>query len=471
MTAAQALRALGGAPESVRTLTNAELYAKVDGRLLLSIQNVAERMLAQGLSQAEVLSRLADACFMSVQGLARVLKRGRGEAQPTQEEGEKRPRGRPWSLSEEDYQAAAEAARKDPRKHFDAAWGALQQRGVEVTRRTLRGYLKRRGFKKRPGVDYSALNEQLMEIHVAHLASLRQFAGKKNSPGFRARLRRLFWQDESYYKMGVGRRQCLSDKPVNRDQLPRPGAEKGRGKDGKSVHVQKVNMRYDSFGCRVRGPTTWAEFKVMAAEVVQEMNATKGLFRSFIHRRGLGGEFDKRWSETAAYKAALPRVQPYDVMALAFRPQLVEHSAEPPKSRALCASYCGWWLAHVALGASMVPSTPPPGPAGPCGGDGYENTCRTCGTGETKAHPAGTLLLCDADGCTAAWHTKCLGIKSVPPGRWECPCCVHTPGKACMPQWPAVAPRKGSKAAKLAQAPQLNLLVEEGDDGEESDAN
>ena len=111
MTAAQALRALGGAPESARTLTNAELYAKVDGRLLLSIQNVAERMLAQGLSQAEVLSRLADACFMSVQGLARVLKRGRGEAQPTQEEGEKRPRGRPWSLSEEDYQAAAEAAK------------------------------------------------------------------------------------------------------------------------------------------------------------------------------------------------------------------------------------------------------------------------------------------------------------------------------------------------------------------------
>ena len=229
--------------------------------------------------------------------------------------------------------------------------------------------------------------------------------------------------------------------------------------------------RYDSFGCRVRGPTTWSEFKVMAAEVVQKMNATEGLFRSFIHRRGLGGEFDKRWSETAAYKAALPRVQPYDVMALAFRPQLVEHSAEPPKSRALCASYCGWWLAHVALGASMVPSTPPPGPAGPCGGDGYENTCRACGTGETKAHPAGTLLLCDVDGCTAAWHTKCLGLKSVPPGRWECPCCVHAPGKACMPQWPAVAPRKGSKAAKLAQAPQLNLLVEEGDDGEESDAN
>ena len=61
MTAAQALRALGGAPESARTLTNAERYAKVDGRLLLAIQNLEESALAQGLSH---LSQFVDLASM-----------------------------------------------------------------------------------------------------------------------------------------------------------------------------------------------------------------------------------------------------------------------------------------------------------------------------------------------------------------------------------------------------------------------
>ena len=87
--------------------------------------------------------------------------------------------------------------------------------------------------------------------------------------------------------------------------------------------------------------------------------------------------------------------------------------------------------------------------------------CRACGTGETKAHPVGTLLLCDAENCTAAWHTKCLGLRSVPSGNWECPCCAHAPGKKCMPQWPPVPKR----SAKSGKKPAANYLAEEESDG------
>jgi len=210
----------------------------------------------------------------------------------------------------------------------------------------------------------------------------------------------------------------------------------------------------------VRGPTTWDEFKCMLPAVVAAL--PRGLFRSCIYRRGLGEAFHARWSETSAYKEALPRVKTYDIVKKAFRRTLVERGPEPPKTRALCGGYARWWLAHVRV--NIVPTTPPPGPAGPCGSDGYENTCRVCGTGETKAHPVGTLLLCDAENCTAAWHTKCLGLRSVPSGNWECPCCAHAPRKKCMPQWPPV-PKKGDKSGKK---PAANYLAEDDSEGDTS---
>ena len=114
----------------------------------------------------------------------------------------------------------------------------------------------------------------------------------------------------------------------------------------------------------------------------------------------------------------------------------------------------------------MVPQTRPPGPAGPCGADGYENTCRMCGTGKTKKHPEGTLLLCDGEGCTAAWHTKCLGLPAVPAGTWFCPCCKHAPGRAVMPRWPP-APKAAKAAAKKPAPVALESDVEEADESED----
>jgi len=415
-----------------------------------------------------------------------------------------------------------------------------------------------------------------MEIHLAHIQSICAFVGKKHSRGYYSRFSSLFFEDESYVKLGVGRRQCLSDLPVHRDAVTLGKALQGVGTDGRRRPTQKINMwavvcakgvvalhltpdngndavclrfftkplpsdaivgsgqrvfdiisaladkpvlfvdrlggggrgaenavtqhfnplikeaattagvgyrllppygafenpcetfwddfkgrllrtpppgppRYDSHGHRIRGPTTWDEFKTMARQVVEKMNRTPSLFRSYIYRRGLGAEFHKRWSRTQVYMDAQPHVVLYDIVARSFQPQVVDHDDAPPATRARAAAYARWWYAHACLGPAMLPATRPPGPAGPCGSDDYENTCRMCGTAEPKKRPKGELLLCDADGCTAAWHTKCLALDSVPAGQWFCPCCTFAPGKPTMPRWPPQSKAKGntSNAAHL----------------------
>ena len=208
----------------------------------------------------------------------------------------------------------------------------------------------------------------------------------------------------------------------------------------------------------------------MAREVVLELNANKAFLRQAVYRRGLGEEFVSRYKDTPEFKAAEPRVVAYDIMALARRPLLVEHSGAPPKTRARAASYARWWYAHARLGKRMLPTTPPPGPAGPCGRDGSENTCRLCGKGKTKGNTSGDLLCCsvgwaDGDGCPSAWHTTCLGLSGVPSGDWACPCCAYAPRNPCMPRWPAVVRAKKSAPS----APAHNFLAESADDSDKSE--
>lgn len=429
-----------------------------------------------------------------------------------------------------------------------------------------------------------------MLLHLNHLASLHQFLGDKKSKGYRGRLRRVMFMDESYYKTGELFRQVLSDVPHHRDQRKPGKPGRGRGADGKMVSCQKINMwavinsekcwalkctfdtgddqscveffcqplpwdatlgageevfdivanatekpimlidrlggggvgalssakqhfnprikraanyagvglkllnvhggyvnaieifwhvlkkrvstaappgppRFDNFGNRIRGPSSWDEFKVMVRQEVEKMNKNPALFRSFVHRRGLGSEFHARWRDTAEYKEALPQVEPYDIVKVAFRPNLVQHSAEPPKTRHRAASYAKWWLANARCDKRMVPKTPPPGPAGPRGADGWENTCRLCGTGCTERRPW-PLLCCEVDGCNSAWHAKCLGLPGVPPGRWECPCCELAPGKKCHPRWPTVT-RVSKKSAKPPKPGQFLTDTDEDSDADD----
>jgi hypothetical protein len=223
--------------------------------------------------------------------------------------------------------------------------------------------------------------------------------------------------------------------------------------------------RFDEFGHQVLGPTTWAEFRGMIKVVVDDFNSNPALIRSCIYRRGLGEEFDRRWGATELYKSVEEKVKPYNLVKHSFRPQLIMREDKPAPTRARSASYARWWCGHC-VDPRMVPQTRPPGPAGPCGADGYENTCRMCGTGKTKKHPEGTLLLCDGEGCTAAWHTKCLGLPAVPAGTWFCPCCKHAPGRAVMPRWPP-APKAAKAAAKKPAPVALESDVEEADESED----
>ena len=118
---------------------------------------------------------------------------------------------------------------------------------MKVSVRTVRRYLKDAAFKGRPELRYHAMSakarpyvlfagartdtahlQQLMEIHRCYIASVRHWLGKKDSAGWSKRLRLLCWEDESYYKLGEGPRQCLSDLPVCRAQLAKATALRGR---------------------------------------------------------------------------------------------------------------------------------------------------------------------------------------------------------------------------------------------------
>ena len=53
-----------------------------------------------------------------------------------------------------------------------------------------------------------------------------------------------------------------------------------------------------------------------------------------------------------------------------------------------------------------------------------EDYCVRCR--ELHSYPGNELLLCDGDGCNAAWHLHCLRPKllMVPTGKWYCPTCA-----------------------------------------------
>jgi hypothetical protein len=214
----------------------------------------------------------------------------------------------------------------------------------------------------------------------------------------------------------------------------------------------------------VRGPRTLAEALPMFRAAVAEMNATPGLFRSFIHRRGYGKELLRRYDGTAqldAARATLAGHQPFDLSEMAGRKRLVNIHAgenEPLTTDAQRAAYFRYFVANAEAGTAG--DLPPPPPADEPGADGFEDCCRACQKmrAAKKAMPGktdeerGLLLTCERSGCTAAYHPVCVGLASVPAGRWVCPGCVYAPG---------VAPR--AVAPPSAPAP-LFLFADDSDD-------
>jgi len=192
----------------------------------------------------------------------------------------------------------------------------------------------------------------------------------------------------------------------------------------------------------IRGPRTMAEALPMILAAALQMNATEGLFRSFIHRRGAGAEFLARYEDTEALEraeASLAGRPPFVLAELAGRPRLVNiHSSddEPLTTVAQRASYFRYFMANVR--AATAVGLAPPGPADEPGADGFEDRCRACARTRVSAKAAphatatarGLLLTCERRGCTAAYHPTCLGLAGVPAGRWVCPGCTHAPGVA-----------------------------------------
>ena len=120
------------------------------------------------------------------------------------------------------------------------------------------------------------------------------------------------------------------------------------------------------------------------------------------------------------------------------------------------ASYARYFLAWARAGC--VGDLTPPAPADEPGTDGYEDCCRVC----QKMHvplkqmrgvslkQRGVLLTCERSGCTAAYHPHCLGLAGPPAGRWRCPGCVYTPGRAPRQNAPVPAPAAVNLLAGLS---------------------
>jgi hypothetical protein len=222
--------------------------------------------------------------------------------------------------------------------------------------------------------------------------------------------------------------------------------------------------RFDQFGLQIIGPQTWEDFKHMTREVVLEMNATPGLFRSFIYRHGLGETAKMRYGSTAEYQAALKVAKPYDILELSLRRAADEHDSSVPATAARACGYARWWLATALAGT--VPKTPPPGPVSKPsmrGGFFSENKCRCCGkgSGRAKGGPENELLVCDK--CPSAWHGDCLKTFKVTAGAWACPCCVFAPRRKPHPPVLAAPSGAAAKAKAAAAAEQTNLLADADD--------
>ena len=69
-------------------------------------------------------------------------------------------------------------------------------------------------------------------------------------------------------------------------------------------------------------------------------------------------------------------------------------------------------------GAGATAETPPED-------DADVENCNKCGK---DTLPSNQLLLCDGEGCSRAFHQKCLSppLDEVPEGEWLCPRCVDS---------------------------------------------
>ena len=224
-------------------------------------------------------------------------------------------------------------------------------------------------------------------------------------------------------------------------------------------YMQPPGEPVDTWGQVIRGPRNLKEARVMIKAAALEMNAEPKLWRSFIHRRAEGCELHRRYGGTSDLAVAVADVATraaFDLGAAAMKEQLVNIHAsgdEPLTTVAQRASYARYFLAWGRAGC--VGDLTPPAPADEPGTDGYEDCCRVCqlrhvALKQMRGVPLkqrGVLLSCERPSCTAAYHPHCLGLAGPPAGRWQCPGCVYTPGRA---------PRKN--APILAQAG-VNLLA------------
>ena len=207
-------------------LTDKEKYAKVDGRTLLALQNRKRQLELEGAS--DVVCQLAKLFELSPTGVCLALARGEEQSKLTAaeraalERAPKRARGPPPLVSDEAAAAAQAAALTDPRKPFAAAAQALGKAGLVVSRTTLQRVVHRDlsaqtghggDWRSRPVEQYAPLSDQLMDMHLAHLEAVKAFLGEPGANGYEAKLKRLFWQDESNFAPGCPSRQGYSCMP------------------------------------------------------------------------------------------------------------------------------------------------------------------------------------------------------------------------------------------------------------------
>jgi hypothetical protein len=138
----------------------------------------------------------------------------------------------------------------------------------------------------------------------------------------------------------------------------------------------------DARGQIIRGPRNLAEALPMIRQAAADMNATPGLFASFIHRRGAGAELLRRYNGTeqlARVQSTLEGDQPFNLAEVASRPRLVNIHAredEPLTTNAQRRSYYRYFMANVQAGTASD-LAPPPARDAP-GQDGFEDCCRAC---------------------------------------------------------------------------------------------
>jgi hypothetical protein len=85
---------------------------------------------------------------------------------------------------------------------------------------------------------------QLVEIHLSHIASIREYVGAKGSEGFYDRLGQLHYQDESYFELDSMPSGATSDRQVHVEYAPRAAVLRGRpsGQEGGVVQLDRDSV-------------------------------------------------------------------------------------------------------------------------------------------------------------------------------------------------------------------------------------